>query len=262
MLRLAAQLYTLRNYTGTAEGFEDVLGLCHGIGYEGVQLSAVGCMNGDVPLVDAARARELLDAHGLECCATHRPWARLAEATDEEIEFHRTLRCDYAAIGGLWDGNDAATYRRFMDTARPVVTALKGAGIRFGYHNHSHEFARDPESGRPCYDILIDEGGPDLMMEVDTFWIAHAGADPAEYLRRCSSRIPVIHVKDCEVVPEVGPVMAPVGEGNLNWPAILAACREGGVEWLVVEQDECRRDPFDCLNSSFRFLSAEVEKLA
>jgi sugar phosphate isomerase/epimerase len=30
---------------------------------------------------------------------------------------------------------------------------------------------------------------------------------------------------------------APVGEGALPWPGLLAAADRAGVEWLVVEQD-------------------------
>lgn len=256
MQKLAAQLYTVRDLTKTAEGFHDVLRTCHVIGYEGVQLSAVGCMNGDEPEVDAAKAREWLDENGLVCCATHRPWKRLVENTDEEIAFHKTLGCDYVAIGGIWEyGQDADAYRRFLEDARPVIGALSKEGLRFGYHNHAHEFIRDPETGLPCYEILYSAGS-DLMLEIDTYWVAAAGGDPAALLRRCVGRVPVIHVKDMEVVPKDGSVMAPVGEGNLNWDAILAAAKESGTEWLVVEQDECRRDPFDCLNSSFEFLSA------
>jgi sugar phosphate isomerase/epimerase len=51
--------------------------------------------------------------------------------------------------------------------------------------------------------------------------------------------------------------MAPVGEGNLDWDGIIAAGEEGGVEWYAIEQDVCRRDPFDCLASSFEFLAAK-----
>jgi sugar phosphate isomerase/epimerase len=50
--------------------------------------------------------------------------------------------------------------------------------------------------------------------------------------------------------------MAEVGEGNLNWPAILQACREAGVEWYAVEQDECQRDPFESLKISYDNLKA------
>jgi len=98
--KLAAQLYTLREYTKTAESFQTVLQVCHEIGYAGVQLSAVGCMNGDEPEVSAEQAKEMLENSGLVCCATHRPWKRLVENTDEEIEFHKILGCDFTAIGG------------------------------------------------------------------------------------------------------------------------------------------------------------------
>lgn len=254
MPRLAAQLYTLRDFTKTWEGFDDVLRTMHGIGYDGVQLSAIGCM-GD-SLEDAIRARELLDSNGLECCATHRPWNRLRDETEAEIAFHQALRCDYVAIGGLWDDKDSPeTYLRFLDESRDVIPRLKAKGIRFGYHNHSHEFARFGPARQRLLDLLIEGGKPDLMMEIDTYWVAHAGADPAALLSRCEGRIPAIHLKDMEIVPGEGPVMAPVGEGNLNWDAILAV---PGVEWAIVEQDVCRRDPFDCLASSFEFLSARL----
>jgi sugar phosphate isomerase/epimerase len=252
--KLAAQLYTLRDFTKTAEDFDNALGICHEIGYEAVQLSAVGCMAGDSPEVDAKTARMMLDHNGLKCCATHRAWDSLKNRTAFEIEFHQELGCDYVAIGGLWP-KDYREFRTFLSEAAPVIQQLKAAGIRFGYHNHSHEFVRNPETGKTWYDVLIDEGGADLMLEIDTYWVSHAGVDPAKLLARCAGRIPVIHVKDKEVVPGDGPVYAPVGEGNLDWAAIVAAGERGGVEWFAVEQDTCRRDPFDCLRASFNFLA-------
>lgn len=256
--RLAAQLYTLREFTKTAQEFEDALRMVHAIGYEGVQLSAVGCMNGETPEVDAKTAKRMLDEQGLVCCATHRPWKQLVETTDAEIEFHQTLECDYVAIGGIWDyGKTPDSYHRFLSDARPVIQKLTQAGLKFGFHNHHHEFIRNPETGKTCYDILIDEC-PELQMEIDVYWVAHAGADPAQLMARLPGRIDVIHAKDKEVVDPDGPVMAPVGEGNLNWDAILAAGEAGGTRWWVVEQDVCRRDPFECLASSFEFLAPRI----
>jgi sugar phosphate isomerase/epimerase len=50
---------------------------------------------------------------------------------------------------------------------------------------------------------------------------------------------------------------APVGEGNLNWPAILNAAEAGGVEYYLVEQDVTYDlDPFEALAVSFRNLEA------
>jgi len=49
--------------------------------------------------------------------------------------------------------------------------------------------------------------------------------------------------------------MAEVGEGNLDWEEIIKASEEAGVEWYLVEQDVCRRDPFESLAISFRNLN-------
>jgi sugar phosphate isomerase/epimerase len=50
---------------------------------------------------------------------------------------------------------------------------------------------------------------------------------------------------------------AEIGEGNLNWPAIMEAARKGGVEWYLVEQDRSYdRDPFESLAISYRNLKA------
>ena len=59
--KLSAQLYTLREHTKTAASFAESLRRVREIGYPAVQLSAVGCMNGDAPEVTAGQARRLLD---------------------------------------------------------------------------------------------------------------------------------------------------------------------------------------------------------
>jgi sugar phosphate isomerase/epimerase len=259
--KLAVQMYTVRDFTKDAAGFTESVEKIAKIGYPAVQLSAVGAMNGETPEVSAAQARKLLDDNGLKCVATHRSWDQLAKTTDAEIEFHQTLGCGYTAIGGIpkeYGEEGADGYRRFVADAAPVIAKLKAAGIGFGHHNHSHEFQRY-EAGSPktLWDILIEEGGPDYLLEADIYWVWHAGVDPAALMLRCAGRVPVIHLKDKEVVPKDGPVIAAIGEGNLPWKPILAACKEAGTDWYCVEQDVCRRDPFDCLRSSFEFLSAQ-----
>ena len=263
--KIAVQMYTVRDFTKTADDFARSLEKIAQIGYKAVQLSAVGAMNGESPTVDAARARQLLDDNGLACIATHRSWEQLAGTTEAEIAFHKTLNCPFTAIGGIppaYGADGADGYRRFVKDAAPVIARLKEAGIGFGHHNHSHEFQRI-DSGGPhtkpytLWDILIDEGGPDYLLEADIYWIWHAGVEPTTVMRRCAGRTPVIHLKDKEVVPKDGPVIAAIGEGNLPWETILPACDAAGTEWYAVEQDTCRRDPFDCLRSSFEFLSAK-----
>ena len=170
------------------------------------------------------------------------------------------LDCGYAAIGsmpGSYRKDGAEGIRRFLSEAAAVIEKLKAAEIDFGYHNHAHEFVRATDGCGTVMDILIDEGGDGLKMELDVYWVAHAGANPERLIERCAGRIPVLHFKDKEVVADDGPVMAAIGEGNLDWDHLIPACEAGGTEWYAVEQDVCRRDPFDCLKSSFDFLTAK-----
>jgi sugar phosphate isomerase/epimerase len=251
--KIAVQFYTLRDHARNLKEFVRSCEKISKIGYSAVQMSGVAALDHDVTVKEA---RKILDDYGLRCIATHRPWERFVNNRCEEIEFHKTLGCNYAAIGGLWSPyrNDSDSYRRFIIESAPVIDDLAAEGIRFGYHNHSHEFQRIGEGALTLYDLLIDEGPKNLMLEVDTHWVAHAGLCPTVLINRCKGRIPVIHLKDTEVVEGIGPVMAPIGEGNLNWPSIISACESGGAESYAIEQDTCRRDPFDCLRSSFEYL--------
>ena len=256
--QIAVQMYTVRDFTRSAADFAATLAKIRAVGYEAVQLSAVGAMDGESPEVDVKQARKMLDDNGLRCIATHRGWNDLAEHTEAEIEFHQTLSCDFTAIGSLpgsYLEHGADGFRRFIEDAGPVIAKLKSAGIGFAYHNHAFEFMRAGSGRGTLYDLLIDAGNPDLLLELDVYWADHAGVNPVRLFERGKGRMPVIHLKDKEISPEGQPVMAPIGEGNLDWEGILPACREAGVAWYAVEQDECRRDPFDCLRSSFEYLS-------
>lgn len=255
--KLAVQMFTIRDFTQTMADLSDSLRKISDIGYTAVQLSAVGAMNGDNPEVTVEDARNMLNDNGLKCIATHRPWSSFINDLEKEIDFHRKIDCDFTAIGGIPDdyGDTAAGYRRWLKDARPIIAGLKKAGIRFGHHNHSKEFMV-AEKGLSLEDILIEEGGSDLMLELDLYWAEHGGLNCVRLLERCHGRVPVIHLKDKAVVKE-GPVMAPIGEGNMDWDHIIPACEEAGVNWYAVEQDTCRRDAFDCLKSSYDFLQSK-----
>lgn len=258
--KVAAQLYTVRDFTKTRKDLAESLRKVSRMGYEAAQFSALGAMEGPNPEVTAKEAKQMLDDNGIRCIATHRDWNELANNTQAEIDFHGVLDCDYVAIGGIpqpYRSQGEQGYRDFLAEALPVIQKLKAGGLTFGYHNHSHEFERIAPGPKTLIDIFIEEGGPDFTLEFDVYWVAHAGANPAKLLTQAAGRVPVIHAKDKEVDADDGPVMCPVGEGNLDWDGIIEAGDEAGVEWYAVEQDTCRRDPFDCLRSSLEFLTAK-----
>ena len=63
------------------------------------------------------------------------------------------------------------------------------------------------------------------------------------------------HLKDLGIQVNK-PVTAPVGHGNMDFDAILAACEDAGAVHLLVEQDDCYEDPFVCMKKSYDFLRA------
>ena len=64
----------------------------------------------------------------------------------------------------------------------------------------------------------------------------------------------VVHFKDMGGGSENQSIMTEVGEGNLEWSAIIEACQDAGVEYAAVEQDICQRDPFESLAISYQNL--------
>lgn len=248
---LAAQLYTVRQFCQTAEDLAASLKKIRAIGYTAVQVSAIG------PIPDA-EVKKMVDAEGLTICNTHvRPSEALWDNLDAVIAQHKLWDCKHVAIGSMpadfrAEGEDG--FRRFAREGSEIGKKLAGAGLTFSYHNHSFELARF--DGRTGLEILYEESDPRfLQAEIDVYWIQHGGADPAAWIEKMSGRMPVVHLKDMVIVDNV-PTMAEVGEGNLNWQRILAACKAAGVEWYAVEQDICRRDPFESLKISYTNLKA------
>jgi len=245
---IAAELYTLRQHLGDAEAIAAGLARVRDIGYDGVELAGLGP-------IEAARLGDLLREHRLAACSAHVRWDRLRDETDAVAEDCRTWGCRHVAVPVMpQQFRSAEGYARFAVEASAVAARLREAGIRLSYHNHAFELQR--YGGKSGLEILYRASDPALLDgQVDTYWIQYGGGNPAAWIRRLRGRAPTVHVKDMDV-SEGSPVMAEVGEGNLDWSDVLAACRDAGVEWLIVEQDECRRDPFESLAISRRNLRA------
>ena len=244
---IAAQLYTLRDYVKTPSELSDVLGRLKKIGYDAVQVSGIGP-------IDPVELRALLDRNGLTCCVTHTSPDRLRDHPNDVIDDHRLWACDYTAVGGHFPAESSpAEWDRFIGEFNLVARRLRAGGLHLGYHNHSHELSPYGH-GLTILGRLIEQCDPGVWFEIDTYWIAAGGGDPAEWIRKVAGRIPCVHLKDMTVHYPREQRMAEVGEGNLNWPEILKACRESGVKWYVVEQDTCYRDPFESLAISLENL--------
>jgi sugar phosphate isomerase/epimerase len=247
---VAAQLYTLRELLKTPSDIAGALKRVRQIGYTAVQLSGLG-------EIEPRELAMILQGEGLTCCGTHVSFGRMKDQPQAVIEEHKLWGCRYPAIGGF--GYQAAPARdvweQFAADYSQVAAKFAAAGLKIGYHNHSHELMH--VDGTSPLQILIDKCSKDVWFEIDTYWITHGGGDPCQWIRKVSGRIPCVHFKDMTITAERQQHMAEVGEGNLNWPGIIEASSAAGAEWFIVEQDDCYgKDPFDCLATSLRNLKA------
>ncbi|MCK5739575.1 sugar phosphate isomerase/epimerase [bacterium] len=241
---IGAQLYTLRDFTQTPADIAKTLKRVKTMGYDAVQLSALG------PIA-VTELKKILDGEGLVAAATHVSFEKMRDETEKVIEDHHLLECKHPAVGSMpGEFQNETGFHQFAKEASAVARKLKTAELSFSYHNHSFELGKFGDT--TGLDILFNESDATVFnFEIDTYWIQHGGSDPAAWIKKGSNRIPIVHFKDM-VIQEKKQIMAEVGEGNLNWPAILDACKTAGVEWYLVEQDICQRDPFESLAISLR----------
>ena len=247
MMKIGAQLYTVREHTKTLESFSETLKRVADIGYKTVQVS------GSCPF-SAEWLRGELEKNGLECAVTHTPPQRLIDEAEKVAEEHRIFGCKYCGLGwNAFDLDSGDTPEAFIEKYLPVAKKLSAGGVKFMYHNHDQEFKK--VGGRLIFDILAEAFSPELMgFTVDTFWIQAGGADPAAWIRKFAGRVPCIHLKDFAY----GRKFAVIGEGNMNFDAIFSAAADSGVEYMLVEQDDCYgEDPFECLERSYHYLKSK-----
>lgn len=242
-MQIGAQLYTVREFMKTPDDLAETLRKVADIGYKTVQISAA-CP------YDPAWMRDRLAETGLACVLTHTACDRLLAQPEVVAAEHDVYHCHHIGIGYYdiaKEGLDA-----FVARFAPVGETLHNCGHQLMYHNHDMELAKVGPT--TLLQQLAERFAPEqLGITLDTYWVQAGGGDPAAWLRRLTGRTPCIHLKDMGY----GRAMLPVGEGNMNFDAILAAATDTGVQYALVEQDDCNgEDPFACLGRSFAYLHA------
>jgi sugar phosphate isomerase/epimerase len=247
---LGAQLFTVMKYTQTIPDIAKTLEKIANIGYDGVQISAIG-------RVDPEKVAELVKDTGLKVAGTHFDWNRFLNDLDGIIAEHKMWNCNHAATGGLPSSYYSLEgINQFLKELEHVTKKLASWNIDFSYHNHNHELSR---CGKKSWlEILYERANPKMLKaELDVYWIQAGGGDPVFWIKKCAGREPMIHLKDMTVTSRGEQRYAEIGEGNMNWPVIIKTAKKSGVEWYLVEQDNCYdRNPFDSLTISYNNLKA------
>lgn len=248
------------------------------IGYRQVEVSGY---YGHTP----AELRAACDRYGLACRSMHvqgQPARNPADASFTElaklIDDAKTLGVKYVVLPmaplRLDFRSSSLTMESFMAAVGSLTAddwkacaallnekgeQLMRAGLQIGYHNHNFEFK--PLGNTTPYEILMEGTHPSIVtFELDVGWVASAGLDPVELLRRHRGRFALMHVKDLKSSTKPNYVVqtdpADTGAGMLDWGKLLPTAYDAGVRNFIVEQEP----PFPVgalvsVENGYRFLS-------
>lgn len=249
---IGIQLYTLRNHTKTAQDFDTTLARLEKMGVDTVQISAIGDIPGEAQ-------RDILRAHNMKCCVTHKSYDKINNNLDELIAEHKLIDCDALGIGSAPDefrGNKKNVLK-FIEFADGVGRKLKENGMTFHYHNHNFEFYRLMDSKFCMMDFLINDTDPETFKFIpDLAWIHYAGADPVEMLYKMKGRVKVVHFKDYIFEGNGDRRFVTLGNGYVDLEACYKACIDLEIPYIMYEHDIDwpDDDPFKACEQSWDYL--------
>ena len=264
---IAIQLYSVRD--DMAADFEGTLKKVKALGYDAVEFAGLYGKS-------AAEVKKLCEEIGLVPLSAHVPFIDMMNDLSL-LDVYAEIGCKFIVIPYLTEeyrpGNEK--FADVIEGAKVLGKKANELGMKLCYHNHDFEFVK--VDGEYALDILYKEVSADLLQtELDTCWVNVGGENPADYLRKYAGRAEILHLKDFvgaksenmyaligideDEKKETGGKFEfrPVGSGVQNFPAILAAAEESGVEWVVVEQDMPSMDktPMECAEMSINYLKS------
>jgi len=237
-MKIGLILYTVRDHLKTADEYEPTLAKVKEIGYDVVELAGGA-------EIETSKLAAILKKNELAAVAAHASWPTMYKDTQKEVDKYKELGCNHLVVSSMPGEfpRDANGYKDFAKAASEVGAKLLEAGMTLSYHNHSFEFEK--YDGITGLETLRLYSIPKYFnFEIDTYWVQHGGGDAAEWIRKVGGRVPTVHLKDMVKFKDQQ-IFAEVGEGNMNWPAILEACLKWNVAYGLVEQDVCQRDSLE-----------------
>lgn len=249
---LGLELYSVRELL--AKDFDGTLAKVRSDGYTVVE--AAGYFDRS-----AADFRKAMDAAGLRCVSTHHNLQALETQLDQWIDYGHTLGLEYiicSSSGGMHRNPQAKgaptldDWRWIAGEFNRIGEKVKAAGMTFGIHNHTPEFA--VIDGTLVYDELMRLTDPKLaIFEMDAGWVYASGHNPVDYLKKAPARFPLMHVKDMILQPGgAKPKMTVLGKGSIDFAPIMKAATK--LKYYFVEQEAFDMEPIEELRLNAEYM--------
>ncbi len=206
---------------------------------------------------------KVLEQRGMKLVSTGSDYARLKNDPDSVVAQAKALGAKYVMCAWIPHEKGKFSEKNAREAAQVFNAAgekFRNAGITFTYHCHGYEF--QPHGDGTLFDLIVQETKPDFVsFEIDVFWAAQGGADPAKLIEKHGSRFKLMHVKDLRKGAAINSTGAApdedsvaVGEGQIDWPAVLKAAQAAGVEYYFIEDEA--KNALEQIPQSLRYLES------
>ncbi|CAH1217047.1 Inosose dehydratase [Paenibacillus allorhizoplanae] len=239
--KFAIQLHTVRKEF--EHDFAGVLRELAAMGWAGVQIAQL--YNHDPHEIAA-----VITETGLRTAGMHVGYERLNNQLDNvlrEAEIFKTRDLICPALPPRLRNEQG--FREAKGVLNEIARKVKEQGIRIHYHNHAYEF-ETRINGNSALSFMYDTtDGSDIYAEPDVYWVKKSGIDPYSLIKMYPYRMPYIHLKD--MTQGDNPTFTEIGTGIIDFKTILLWGEQHGIEWYVVEQDQCEGSAMDSVAISY-----------
>ena len=231
-LPVGLELYSVRD-----ELTKDLTGTLQSVGGMGYD-----CVEFYAPYYDwtpdyAKQVRKELDRLKLRCYSTHNDHkAFSADGIKKAIDLNKILGTKYIVMASPGGAKTPDDWKRVADLLNQGSQKMHGDGLRAGYHNHVDEWKA--LNGQRPMDIIAENTGESVMLQLDVGHCVAGGGDPVNWIDSHPGRTRSLHIKDWS--PDDGFEIF-LGEGVVPWKQVFAAAEsKGKVEYYLIEQEGSR----------------------
>lgn len=252
---IAAQLYTLRDFTKTRKDIAATMAKVKKIGYDAAQISGVGP-------IDPAELHSIMKDAGVDPIGAHVGLNEFRTNEKKVIADCNAWGIKYVAIPWLprQDYTTLAAWKKLFKEFDGYAKRFAKEGIVVQYHNHAFEFEKfgikKGTGGETIMDMLY-ANTKFLQAELDFGWVVRGGHNPVTWAKKLKGRLDQVHFKDWGIIDDK-PEWRAIGEGGIEWRDVFKACKASGTWCYIVEQDACpvTKDPFLSLSISRKNIKA------
>jgi len=233
---LAAQLWSFRQ--DFRKDVSGTLKRVRALGFTDVELAGYYGLT-------AKQFRAELDQAGLRAISMHIEYKAARDRIDEVIRDAQILGVQYVGVPWIKSPFTREDCLAAIQVFNQAGSKLAANGLRFFYHLHGYEFVPDAGGTGTLFDLLMTQTNPRFVsLQLDTFHVTYPGQDPVKLMQRYPGRFSSLHLKDLrkDVVGDHSGAFReedgrPLGQGKIDWPSVLKAARQAGVQWYIIEDE-------------------------